>query len=85
VCNSERVAHGATRGYTVLRGVGVASPGMSDPTPDNTLPGDLPDDEDDDDLEIGNQLPEDVPSGQDPGKVRGKSAQAPGRNKPEQR
>jgi hypothetical protein len=59
--------------------------GMSDPTPDNTLPGDLPDDEDDD-LEIGNQLPDDPSQDEaNRNRNRGKSDQAPGHNKPQPR
>jgi len=49
------------------------------PQPDQTLPGDLPVEEVD--VEEGGKLP----PGQDPNKIRGKSADAPGHNKPEPR
>jgi hypothetical protein len=56
----------------------------NDPRPDNTLPDDL--DDDDLDPEVGNQLPDDPSQGvKNKSGERGKSAQAPGRNKPEPR
>jgi hypothetical protein len=52
------------------------------PRPDNTLPGDLPVEEVDVDE---TERPGKTPPGQDPNKIRGKSADAPGQNKPEPR
>jgi len=49
------------------------------PYPDNTLPGDLPDDSD---LEPNQDLPDPKQPPRGKGNNRGKSDEAPGRNKP---
>lgn len=58
---------------------------MSDPTPDQTLP--EPEEPADDDApEVGNQLPDDPSQDEaNRNRERGRSADAPGHNKPESR
>jgi hypothetical protein len=56
----------------------------NDPQPDNTLPGDLDDDdldEVDEDVEINNDLPDGKQPPRGRGNSRGKSDQAPGQTK----